>query len=505
MDNLIATDENGSWWGAFIFTNRNEYKYLSDDIINKTSWGKNIWLSKNESRGIAIWDESIEKIELLWATNILLMLDRCKQNENWKTEGVQITRRVMHFSTPLPAKRNKGITEDEQTVSYKSQSDWVDEPIIQLTPEKSICLVNFLEGNRGVLDEMNVIEKKVVDDAYLSAYNILFDSWRKRESSEIDIASRLSHWQYDNENNQWSFKISGFIGKVKPALSNFLWYAYSYKPDQELSPGEYFTTLSEGLNFVENEFMNLPIQAEEEKLPLFEGIVKNGNTFVISPEYQDKLKPFWISPEIITPHSSTYQAYIFIESAPSRTRTCITSDGEELLGRDEFPTPRQLCKDINLDYDRVEIESYDFVGLYIIKSMTRYPQIEFAIEQAQKFWDQSLLVQRFKAEKIISANYGIQETETGYIEYFGICDRKNSDSTESMTREEYLKSSALRLTLAYALDPEGYKVVSGLTSKCISDEQILFQMHSKRSISKYIPDDIRVESKNWLQDHKRRR
>ena len=134
-------------------------------------------------------------------------------------------------------------------------------------------------------------------------------------------------------------------------------------------------------------------------------------------------------------------------------------------------------------------------------SVTTYYQETTVAEQAQKTWDQSQIIQQFKAGKIKRVRYGYKEVETGYTVYLGACEQSDFPWGEPVSREEYLETQAMEESLSFALDLNDYRDYLGATEELISDELIRTKMHKKRLQSRHLPEEIRRESKIWLAQH----
>ena len=88
-----------------------------------------------------------------------------------------------------------------------------------------------------------------------------------------------------------------------------------------------------------------------------------------------------------------------------------------------YPTPNKLANDINLDTSLFDVDQPigNNTDIYRITSLTNYYQEASATNQAQKVWDQSLILQQFKAGKIVRGRYGYQEVETDFLVLLGAC------------------------------------------------------------------------------------
>ena len=110
-------------------------------------------------------------------------------------------------------------------------------------------------------------------------------------------------------------------------------------------------------------------------------------------------------------------------------------------------------------------------------------------------------MQQFKAGKIKRARYGYKEVETGYVVFLGACEKPEDSRQQPKSRKKYLETEALRESICYALDISDYRAFLGLSVKEASDERLLKAMHKVRTRSKYLPEEVRRESKIWLAQH----
>ena len=82
--------------------------------------------------------------------------------------------------------------------------------------------------------------------------------------------------------------------------------------------------------------------------------------------------------------------------------------------------------------------------------------------------------------------------------YLGSCESADRPWTTPETRENFIDLLALRESLCFSLDITDYRDYLGVSSELINDERTLQAMHKVRSRSKYLPEEIRRESKVWL-------
>jgi hypothetical protein len=98
-----------------------------------------------------------------------------------------------------------------------------------------------------------------------------------------------------------------------------------------------------------------------------------------------------------------------------------------------------------------------------------YYQEASALEQAQKDWNQSRILQRFKAG------------ETGFPILLGACGHTDQAWHEERNRNDFMERKAQRESLIYALDVNDYRDFLGMSVELIGDERLLELMHESRS------------------------
>jgi hypothetical protein len=110
-------------------------------------------------------------------------------------------------------------------------------------------------------------------------------------------------------------------------------------------------------------------------------------------------------------------------------------------------------------------------------------------------------LQQSKVGKIKRARYGYIEVKTGYAVFLGACEKPENPWEQPESRRKYLEKEALRESVCFALNVNDYRAFLGLSIKDASDEQLLEGMHTIRARSKYLPEEVRRESKIWLAQH----
>ena len=265
----------------------------------------------------------------------------------------------------------------------------------------------------------------------------------------------------------------------------------------------YFVELVEAVNWTEKEMVELADQPEvPEPPPYFRA---KEQIEADRARLQKKLLggPFWIDPAILEPKQITYKVYIELNAYPVSFKTLELEASDPLRYDERYLSPSKLAEALNLDINRFDIDQPigENTDLYKISTLTALFQEISAADQAQKAWDQSRILQQFKAGKIRRARYGYQEVETGYVTYLGACHEPDIPWEQPVTRKEYMEDRAFRETLCFALDITDFRDYLGINPEYSTDEQLLRAMHEIRGPSKFLPEVIRRESKVWLVEH----
>jgi hypothetical protein len=140
-------------------------------------------------------------------------------------------------------------------------------------------------------------------------------------------------------------------------------------------------------------------------------------------------------------------------------------------------------------------------GLYYIRSAITYYESHLAAAQAQQLWEHSAVGERYEQKQVIRARYGFEEAGTEYCVWLGGLEKPDDPWLAPETRTDYLARCAMRETLLYALDINGYRQFTETPYKYVSDEKLLESMHKARAKSRYLPVEARAESKQWLGEH----
>ena len=194
---------------------------------------------------------------------------------------------------------------------------------------------------------------------------------------------------------------------------------------------------------------------------------------------------------------------IELESVPDHFKTMELLCGGELRYDEHYPSPARLAIDLQIDDAQFVLEqpigpNDDWNQGH---STVTYYRESVAVEQAQLMWNKSRIAEYFGKGKLRRARYGVQEVETGYTAWLGACEDPERPWERERSRAEYMARKAEELTLANALDINGFRAFLKFQTEAMDDEWLLSALHHRRARSPAIPADVRAESERWLREH----
>lgn len=453
-----------------------------------------------QEQGLIIWNNIDRQIRSISGSEILRLLNGLSSNDAWKSNGVSVTRLVHRFELNLPSRKKRKKGEPEPEIEKPSGED-VYEEIIHLPPEAGDELIDLLESKKELITQMADLEKKRAQEAMRQIWDSVIEFSRKKEMSEFDFKARTFEWQNDGASRMICHYQTA-EGRVWLAKNKFFWNT-CVKREGHVGSSYYFVKLAEAVGWVEKaivELANEPSAEKQARIRSHEEIKAN------HVRLKEKLinSPYWIVPARMEPKRVTYKILIDLDAKPISYKSFETVCGDIYEYADRYPTPDKLAGDINLDASHFQVVQPigDHSNWYRFTSLTTYYQETSATEQAQSAWNQSRILDQFKAGKIIRGRFGYQEVETGFLTLLGACEQADHAWGEEKNRNEFMEWKALQESLCYALDVNDYRDFLGMSAELISDEQLLEFMHETRSDSKLIPDDARRESRIWLAQHK---
>jgi hypothetical protein len=345
---------------------------------------------------------------------------------------------------------------------------------------------------------MAEIEKNRFTNALLDIYKSVSEYHHKKEQDDFDFSARSYEWN-PRDKDRWSCQFQQAEGRICLNESYFCWHACVKRPDF-VGKSVYLQEFQQAVEWIEKELVDLANQPQPPVPPSrshSRGQVETDRAR-LKQKYLDG--PYWIPPAALEPERPTYHVFIELEAEPNSFETIESICGDTLRIKERYLTPSKQAAAIDLDFDHFNIDQPlgDNSDWYRFTSLTSFYQQTSVVEQAQNIWNQSKILQQFKDGKIIRARYGYKEGETGFVEYLGACERTDQPWGPPESRQEYLEEFALRHTICYALAVNDFRDYLGLSQEAFSDEKLLVTMHKDRAMSKYIPAEVKRESKLWL-------
>ena len=214
------------------------------------------------------------------------------------------------------------------------------------------------------------------------------------------------------------------------------------------------------------------------------------------------LTPYWINPTALEPDRITYQLLIDIEyTRPLR-------DDELLLEAqsgttNDMPCPHSLSASTTGSRSMGCRTAAGPARWLVPRSLCceLLPGVDRSSTGSTTVGPQSDCV-AVSGGKVVRARYGLEEVETGYVVWMGGCEKPDSPWPKPETRVEHMADLAMRQTLICALDVEGLRLHFGVGPETLSDERLLVSLHRARAKSRHVPLQARVESQQWLREHR---
>ncbi len=434
--------------------------------VDKAAW---------HEKGVVIWSHQVQRVECLSAAHALQYLEQMRANDNRQKKG-----------------RHKPGEEKFSVEETSSNNETRIEERFRLSPDQSVEFFNALEMNQVVLRKMADEDEQEQSEVLRRVYSFILKYGREHEADKFDLSTRSFQWEKDPVTNNWVCDRPPNRGSIFFTDDHLFWQGCIERPGRFKLPSRAYVKLEDAVTWAEQQLE----AAEKEAIEPKEDEAQKISLDELIAQKRKALAEYWIDPVTLEPKRITYQAIILLKCAPYDYQTMEMSFGEKLRYDEKYSSPAQLANELQLD---PQLDIKHFVsGLVMMTSRVTYFQRDIAISQAQRFWDQSAIVQQHRAGKITRAEYGIEEVETGYDIIIGACEDSENPFPLPQSREEHLRSVALEETLLYALDVNGYRAYLGFQPSRVTDETLLEMMHSRRARSSHIPIEAQLESERWL-------
>ena len=423
-----------------------------------------------------------------------------RANDDWKTSGVSITRRIRVYRTeyevPRKGRKKKRVDDPEQKITTKTGSEYedIDKEQLRLPLQAGEELKKFLEENESILLEMNTEDDKLYSERLGQVYDLIFDFVRKDEEQKIDWSSRPFHWEpaedkFKHPHKWFCERNEPNRGVVFLPNHQLYWVGCVECYCEKQRRNDEFAHLIEAITWVEQELTKQK-EVDDQEEPIEEASdVDVRKSQLLELQERFVRSPYWVNPTSLEPERITYRVFIELDSMPVKYETWEGVFGDVHKYAKQFLSPAQLFKAINLSLDNFQYDeplspNHSWVR---IKSLVKYYDQSVVINQAQKAWDESSISGQFKSGKIRRARYGYQEVETGYCNFLGECEDPEYPYSQPGSRSEFMKKWALRESIIQSLDVPDFRIFLGLDPTDVSDEKLLEALHEQRANSLHQP------------------
>ena len=216
-------------WGMR-FNQYPEYKHLSKGQRPQwcPDWLETRQISTWQEQGLVLWDNVDKCIEVLQGGEALRLLSDLHSQDNWKSQGISVTRLIHKIEFQLP----------------------------EAGPE----LMELLEEKKPILFDMAEKEKKRWEEAVRQSWGFAFGSFHKQEQSELGFTNRPFAWR-SHIPYQWVCQYQSAEGQVCLEKSKCLWYIRVTRPGHT-GKSHCFVKLVEAVEWTEKEIVELANQPE---------------------------------------------------------------------------------------------------------------------------------------------------------------------------------------------------------------------------------------------------
>jgi hypothetical protein len=491
-----------STWGVK-FNQSPTYERLKKDQKPQgcPDWLTQYQFSEWQGEGLIVWNNDEKRIAQLRCGETLSLLKVLQTKEEWKKDGVSITRHAIKIEFELPRRGRRKKTEPE-SASKESKSENVLEEIVHLPPDAGPRLIELIQANEKIISEMAKQEKERFQKGIMDLLEHAEEWHHEKEQKDFDFSTCTFKWELRRK-NRWVCQHQQAQGHVcldsTMSIRRASWHACVERPGFARK-SEYVPQFSDAIAWTENELADLANQSEppEPRTVALRIAHIEANRVWLRQKYLDG--PFWIRPAAMEPERITYHVFIELEAEPISYKTYESICGDNFRIDQHYLIPSKQAATIGLDFDKFRIDQPlgEDSEWYQFTSLTAYYQQAPASEQALGTWDHSKILQQFKAGKIIRGRYGYKEGGTGFVVFLGACESADNPWERTESREKYLEDRALRATLCYALDVNDFRDYLGLTLDETNDERLIETMHHDRAKSICMPAEVRLDSKLWL-------
>ncbi len=499
---VTATAPAASTWGIKLIRGWRESYQSPSSSRECPAWAGGFSQKEwDDEPGMAVWDDASKKFEHMRPNELLELWHKLRQDDLWRTEGIRLTRRFEYEIQNGERKKRwhrhgkRRAQPAVDTGEPKREVEEVEEELFRLNPQASAELFDLLKQHEALFEPMADEEQKRIDKAFHEVFDLALRTARRHDVEQADLSKRPLPWVKQADGQTLVCDVPPNRGTVRMSKSDWFWEACIEQPDHFKHERTNFLQLEKAMEWAEQGLQSIQLSAEAEDK---QTELEPGTT-----ESQIDLTPYRIDPAALEPMHITYRVAIYLERVPEQFKTMEMSFGKTMRYDDEYPSLLRILDELKLDEVGVKFEQPAGInfGWYFLFSTATYYEEAVARGQAQKLWDASTIQRLYKEGKVTRARYGIEEVETGFCTWLAGLEDPGHPWEEPETRAEHMANRAMEETIVYALDVVRIREDRKLSSKLVSDKQLLRVLHERRVRSKHIPIEARAGSERWLADH----
>jgi hypothetical protein len=472
-------------WGAKVTTSRMHRGFAAEC----PQWATKRQRARWYHHGVHIWDHLTQNLAYLPPDHALIILDRLRNDTAWQQQGTTVGNTAIQCAPDQP-------TLDGPMIFTSS---------LPLDPTQTQQLVTLLMANESDLRETSV---QGWEAAWRQAGRAVLALLRTRmfsEARKVDLSTRRVEWSVNEDTQTWSCSLPPFQGNVTLVLHQAGWQGSVFWRDLPTARSLVNRDFAEVLHWVEEAILRAA-QQEGQKVHVIPELPaaprRRLSPGTVTRQDKARLRAFWIDPATLDVRHPTYRSVLRVTVPPlPRTidgRPILPAEARQLPFEEQvYPAPDQLCQRLRIDRTRM-ICPIKARGYFRFSSVTSYADAMIAEVNTARLWDESDIGAQYQAEQIVTATYGIEEVESGYVRLLGGCGEWRPGYVD---RTEFIVRRALELTLLNALDVDRYRDLNDIRADELDDEQVIRIMHRQRVTAWGIPIATREESRRWLVEH----
>jgi hypothetical protein len=189
-------------------------------------------------------------------------------------------------------------------------------------------------------------EEARIAEASKFYWDMVFRGAREQEVNKLDLSTRSLPWKKGENPITMICEVGPYRGTLRLGQNAWFWESQIEQPNQGRHFSPRFVRLEQALDWTEKELLALQ-KAESEKPAL---------PPPPPPKPKMDLTPYRLDPSAIEPSQITFRVLIELEGEPDYFRTIEFEPGNIYRYDEEYPSPRRLNQELNIDSAKATIE-----------------------------------------------------------------------------------------------------------------------------------------------------